>query len=161
MNFSMMSRNEFLTPFDKLYDDVMRTAFPGFSKQFGIDFFGKGSYPKIDISNDGKQITIIASVPGLTKKELSVTWDADRSVLSIKGDKKEETGPPTTASPNYIVKELKTSSFIRRFLVKDNFFEMKKIKVSLSKGFLVIILPKKEPTPTKPSDEQTLPIMEP
>ena len=40
----VFSREEFLTPFDSLFDNVIQKAFPTFGQEFGIEFFGNNSY---------------------------------------------------------------------------------------------------------------------
>ena len=38
-------RDEFLTPFDRIFDEFFAANVPSFTQDFGVDFFEKGSYP--------------------------------------------------------------------------------------------------------------------
>ena len=56
------SRNEFLTPFDRVFDDMLSSMFPTFSRDLGEDFFAKGSYPKVNVVNRDTSIDIEAAI---------------------------------------------------------------------------------------------------
>ena len=66
------SRDEFITPFDALFDNVIQQAFPAFSQEVGIEFFEKNSYPKVDVIDYDDKITIEAEIPGLSQEEVGV-----------------------------------------------------------------------------------------
>ena len=53
------NRDEFLTPFDRMFDDIVSSQFPEFEKNFGISF-QKGSFPKVDVADYDESIVIIA-----------------------------------------------------------------------------------------------------
>ena len=138
------SRDEFLTPFDSLFDNVIGKAFPSLAEDVGIGFFEKNSYPKVDVIDFDDKITIEAEIPGLTKQEVSV--DLEENVLIVSGLKHSHAEDTNT---RYIRKELKRSSFKRSFRLGDN-FNSTKIKADFSDGILLITIPKKEPaTPKK------------
>ena len=80
-----VSREEFLTPFDSFFDNVIQKAFPEFGQEFGVQFFGNNSYPKVDVLDNPDCITIEAEIPGLSKDDVSVDLDGD--VLSIIGNR--------------------------------------------------------------------------
>jgi len=42
-------RDEFLAPFDTLFDRMLSNTFPELAKEVGVDVFQKGAYPKCDI----------------------------------------------------------------------------------------------------------------
>ena len=132
------SRDEFLTPFDALFDNVIQQAFPAFSQEVGIEFFEKNSYPKVDVIDYDDKITIEAEIPGLTKEEVSV--DLEKNVLTISGLKHSH---DTDATARYIRKELKRSSFKRSFKLGAN-INSKKIKADFKDGILEVCIPKKE-----------------
>jgi len=132
------SRDEFLTPFDAVFDNVIQHAFPSFSQEFGVEFFEKNSYPKVDAIDHDDKITIEAEIPGLTKEEVSV--DLEKDTLTISGLKHSHSEDTNT---RYIRKELKRSSFKRSFKLGNN-INYKKIKADFTNGVLLITIPKKE-----------------
>tara|TARA_B100001093_G_C26860383_1_gene1029885 strand:+ start:849 stop:1334 length:486 start_codon:yes stop_codon:yes gene_type:complete len=133
------SRDEFLTPFDAMFDNVISKAFPSFSQEFGLEFFEKNSYPKIDAIDHDDKITIEAEIPGLSKEEVSV--DLEKDVLTISGLRHNHDSDTRTT---YIRKELKRSSFKRSFRLGEN-TDPKKIKADFNNGILLITIPKKQP----------------
>jgi HSP20 family protein len=136
-------RNEFLTPFDSMFDEMMGKAFPDFSQEFGVNFFGNNSYPKVDIIDSEKNLIFEAEIPGLSKEEVSV--DFEEGVLTIKGSKREDARPE---DHKYVRKELKRSSFTRSFKLEDS-FDFNKIKAKFENGLLLITVPKKKPEKSK------------
>lgn len=135
---SLLDKDEFLTPFSNLFDDFFNDSLTGV---FGKDFFGQGSYPKVDVRDEEKQIVIEAEVPGLTKDQISV--EIDNGVLRIKGEKKVI---DENKSKRYIHRELKHSSFCRTFSIGDN-VNADKLDAKFQNGILEVILPKKVPDP--------------
>ena len=63
------SREEFMVPFDSLFDDIIQKTMPSFTDEFGVNFFGSNSYPKVDVIDHDDRITIEAEIPGLSKKK--------------------------------------------------------------------------------------------
>ena len=83
--FRYVSRDEFLTPFDKIFDEFYKATAPNFSKEFGVDFFEKGAYPKVNVTEYENSVVIEAGVPGLSKSDISI--DVESGVLTITGNK--------------------------------------------------------------------------
>jgi HSP20 family protein len=137
------SRDEFITPFDALFDNVIQQAFPAFSQEVGIEFFEKNSYPKVDVIDYDDKITIEAEIPGLTQEEVGV--DLEQDVLTISGVKQSH---ETDTSARYLRKELKRSSFKRSFKLGEN-IDSKKIKAEFKDGILEVCIPKKKPESPK------------
>tara|TARA_R100000008_G_C3584955_1_gene171490 strand:+ start:2567 stop:3031 length:465 start_codon:yes stop_codon:yes gene_type:complete len=135
----LVSRKEFLTPFDSLFDNVISKAFPHFSQQFGVEFFGNNSYPKVDAIDHDDKITIEAEIPGLKKEEVAVELEHNR-VLTISGQKQ---GTAEDASTRYIRKELKRSSFKRSFRLGEN-LKVSAVKADFNNGVLNITIPKRK-----------------
>lgn len=135
-NTPAFSREEFLTPFDSFFDNVIQKAFPTFSQELGVEFFGNNSYPKVDVVDHNDKITIEAEIPGLKKEEVSV--DLEENVLTISGSKNNS---EKDAGARYIRKELKRSSFKRSFKLGQN-INHKKIKAHFENGILLISVPK-------------------
>ena len=136
-------RNEFLTSFDSMFDEVMGKAFPDFPQEFGVNFFGNNSYPKVDIIDSEKNLIFEAEIPGLSKEEVNV--DFEEGVLTINGSKREDVRPEDY---KYVRKELKRSSFTRSFKLADS-FDFNKIKAKFENGLLLITVPKKKPEKSK------------
>lgn len=138
-----VSREEFVTPFDSLFDDIIQKALPSFSQEFGIGFFGNNSYPKVDVMDYPDKLKIEAEIPGLSKEEVSV--DLEENILSITGSKRES---KKQEDVQYIRKELKRSNFKRSFELNRD-FNLSKIKAEFSNGLLHIDIPKKDPDKPK------------
>ena len=91
-----IDRDEFLTPFDRVFDEVFAAHFPELNKELGVGFFEKQSYPRVDVIDYNDRVEILAEIPGLSKDEVSV--DVQENVLTISGQKiknvddKESTG---------------------------------------------------------------------
>lgn len=131
-----IDRNEFLTPFDKLFDKMMTQNFPDFAKEVGVDFFHSGSYPKVDAIEYADKVVIDAEIPGLDKKDLGIK--VENEILTISGNKREVT---EEKGGKYIIRELKRSSFKRSFRLHDN-IDSSKIDAKFENGVLSITLNK-------------------
>lgn len=102
-------REEFVSSFDKLFDSLVRNSYPELTKSFGVDFFEKSSYPKMNVAVVDNGVEIIAEIPGLSKEEVKIKFIDN--VLTISGDKKEMNVSDDVKT--YIMRELKQSSFSR------------------------------------------------
>lgn len=138
-------RNEFLTPFDKLFDDLFVSSFPDISKEIGVGFFEKQSFPKVDVIDCVNEIQIEAEIPGLTKNDVNVS--VDENILTISGNA-DTTRKNSDDVKKYIRKELKHSSFKRSFTLGDN-IDIESLTAKFENGLLKIILPKLEPVKQK------------
>ena len=129
-------REEFLIPFDRVFDQMMNNQFPNFTEQTGIDF-EKGSYPKCNIIDTDESVDIIAEIPGLTKEDVSIKVEDGLLTLSGKGktDKFKDV--------KFIKRELKHSSFRRSFKIGDT-LDATGIDANFIDGLLSISIPKKE-----------------
>ncbi len=138
LNKWMPSRDEFLTPVDTIIDRFFNEAMPAFGNEFGVEFFGNNSYPKVDVTDHQDKIVIIAEIPGLTKEDVSV--DLEQRVLTISGGKREV---KQDDDARYIRKELKRSSFKRSFKLGDN-MKVDGIEADFNNGLLNVTVPKRE-----------------
>ena len=134
---SHLNRDEFLTPFDKIFDQMMNKQFPAFQEEVGVSF-NQGAYPKVNVYEYDDKIGIVAEIPGLDKKNVSVEVEED--VLTISGDKHgvEDEGAKC------ITRELKHSSFKRSFNLGDH-LDGGNVSATFKDGMLSISIPKKEP----------------
>ena len=136
-------RDEFLTPFDSLFDRVFGSSFPSFAKEFGPDFYQKGAYPKVNIVSHKDTVEIVAEIPGLSKDNVNV--NVQGNTLTISGTK-NNTQKETDSV--YILRELKHSSFKRSFTLGEN-IDTDSIKAAFDNGILRVTLSKI--TPSEPN----------
>ena len=132
-------RDEFLTPFDSIFDKMVNQAFPSFGQEFGVNFFGNSSYPRVNVADTKTEVRIEAEIAGLGKEDVSVEYED--GMLTISGDKKVEIEDPDI---KYVYKELKRSSFKRSFKVDETTLQVNKISAKFDNGILNISIPKKE-----------------
>ena len=137
------NRDEFLTPFDRIFDDFFRSSFPSLSKDFGEDFFSKGSYPKVNVVDNADSIVIEAAVPGLTKKDVQV--EVQDNVLTIKAESNQNSA---VENSQYVKREIKRSAFQRSFNLGKN-LDQEKITGECENGVLVLTIPKVVPEEKK------------
>lgn len=139
-----MTRQEFLTPFDRLFDDAMSNLFPAFSNDLGQDFFTKGSYPKVNVINYDEEVNIEAAIPGMDKND--VTVEITDRILTITGKSNQDS---RLDESQYVKREIKKSSFKRSFTLNDN-LDPSKISASFDKGILTLVIPKHVPDNFQP-----------
>ena len=136
-----LNRDEFLTPFDKVFDHLMEQTFPTFKEDVGVSF-NKGAYPKVNVYEYDDKIGIVAEIPGLDKK--NVTVDVEEDVLIISGDKHGF----DSDGGKCITRELKQSAFTRSFNLGE-YLDGSKVSAKFKDGMLSISIPKKEPEQPK------------
>ncbi len=141
--FPIIDREEFLTPFDRMFDQIGSRQFPEIEKQVGVKPFSGTAYPKVNVYEYDDKIGIIAEIPGLDKKDLKV--DVEEGILHISGDKH---GLFNDDGAKVLRKELKHSSFKRSFELGEQ-LNGDKIKASFKDGLLSIDIPKVEPEEPK------------
>lgn len=139
-----MTRQEFLTPFDRIFDDMLGSMFPTIANDFGQDFFTKGSYPKVNVINYDECIEIDAAIPGMTKDDIDV--EITDGVLTINGVSNQRR--PVDDS-QYLKREIKRSSFRRSFTLGDN-LNADRITAKFDNGILTLVVPKIKPDDVKP-----------
>ena len=138
-NFPFPDRDEFLTPFDKIFDTMMDTHYPEVTNQIGVKPYQGSAYPKVNVYEYDDKVGIVAEIPGLDKTQLNV--EVEDNVLTIFGDKHgvwEEEGAKV------LRRELKASSFKRSFQLGE-LLDGDDIKANFKDGVLSISVPKIEP----------------
>lgn len=138
-----IDRDEFLNPFDKLFDSMMENQFPDLVKAVGVKPFQGSAYPKVNVYEYDDKIGIVAEIPGLDKNQLSV--EVQDGVLTISGDKHsafEDLGAKV------LRRELKQSSFKRSFELGE-LLDGDKISANFKDGILSVSIPKIEPEKPK------------
>ena len=136
-----LNRDEFLTPFDKIFDNLMEQTFPTFKDEVGVSF-NQGAYPKVNIYEYDDTIGIVAEIAGLDKKNVSV--EVEEGVLTISGDKHGF----DTRGGKCITRELKQSAFKRSFNLGEH-LDGEDVSAKFKDGMLEVLIPKKEPETPK------------
>jgi len=138
------NRDEFLAPFDRLFDDF-------FTASIGPSFYSKGSFPKVDVVEYDNKYVLEADVGGLAKDDVSVELEGD--ILVIRGGKRAKDESTNTQKGRYLYKEIKRSSFTRSFSIGEG-IDKSGVKADFDNGVIKIDLPKvkveeKQPQKTK------------
>ena len=136
-------RDNFLTPFDKMFDQMVEAQFPEMTKSVGVKPYQGSAYPKVNVYEYDDKVGIVAEIPGLNKKQLNV--EVEDGVLTISGDKHstfEDEGAKV------LRRELKQSSFKRSFELGDQ-LDGDNINANFKDGVLSVSIPKIEPEKPK------------
>ena len=139
----MIDRESFLTPFDKMFDQMIEQQFPNVVQQVGVKPYQGTAYPKVNVYEYDDKIGLIAEIPGLKKKQLNI--EVEDSVLTISGDKHNVWDD---AKAKILRRELKQSSFKRSFELGE-LLDGDNISASFTDGILSISIPKLEPEKPK------------
>ncbi len=137
--FPVLDRDSFLTPFDRMFDDIVGKSFPEINQQVGVNPFQGTAYPKVNVYEYDTKIGVIAEIPGLDKKDLNV--EVEDGVLTVSGDKSHGFDE---GEAKVLRRELKHSSFKRQFTLGD-MFDGDNISANFKDGILSIEIPKIEP----------------
>lgn len=127
--------------------------FGNMSRVFG-DFFGDlekgvnveygGFAPRVDISEDEKNVFLHIELPGIRKEDVKVTINEEK-ILSIKGEKKQEDKvEDNSGDRSYIRVERSFGSFTRTFVLPDT-VKADSIVAKFENGVLNLTLEKVEP----------------
>ncbi len=139
----IIDREDFLTPFDRMFDQIVNTQFPEITKSVGVNPYSGTAYPKVNVYEYDDKVGVVAEIPGLDKKQLNV--EVEDGTLTISGDKHgvwEEEGAKV------IRRELKASSFKRSFELGE-LLDGDNINANFKDGVLSIEIPKTVPEKPK------------
>ena len=136
----VIDRESFLTPFDRMFDELVSSSFPQINETVGVNPFGNTAYPKVNVYEYEDKVGVIAEIPGLDKKDLNV--EVEDGVLTIAGEK--HNGMFDEAKAKILRRELKHSSFKRQFTLGD-LLDGDNIKANFKDGILSVEIPKVEP----------------
>ena len=142
-NLPFFDRDSFLTPFDKMFDQMIEAQFPNVVQQVGVKPYQRSAYPKVNVYEYDDKIGLVAEIPGLKKKQLNI--DVEDGVLTISGDKHNILNE---ADAKILRRELKQSSFKRSFELGD-LLDGDNISANFTDGILSISIPKLEPEKPK------------
>lgn len=101
------------------------------------------AYPAVDVSEDGKEVTVKAELPGLEAKDVELTLES--GVLTIRGEKKFE---GEEKKENYHRIERSYGSFVRAVPLPRE-VKSDKVKAKFDKGVLTVTMPKAEKAETR------------
>lgn len=135
-------RDEFVTPFDRVFNDIFGDLFPSTASELGMDIISKGAYPKVNVLDSNESVVIEAEIPGLAKEQVSVEVDHNENVLTIWGEKRAE--KENKREGVYLFRELKQSAFSRSFQLNEN-LDLENIAAKFENGMLELVIPKKVP----------------
>ena len=142
-NIHFFDRDSFLTPFDKIFDQMVEAQFPDVVKQVGVKPYAGSAYPKVNVYEYEDKVGIVAEIPGLNKKQLNV--DVEDGVLTISGDKHSTF---EGEGAKVLRRELKQSSFKRSFELGE-LLDGENISANFKDGILSVSVPKIEPEKPK------------
>ncbi|MBV8922303.1 Hsp20/alpha crystallin family protein [Bradyrhizobium sp.] len=122
---------------NRLFDDAFRSfgAFGALSR-FGSPLMeGQFGWPKIELTETDKAVTVSAELPGLSENDVQI--EVANGVLSIRGEKKAERSDQAK-----FVTERFYGSFERQIPLEN--VEADKAVADFSNGVLTVTLPKAE-----------------
>tara|TARA_R110002051_G_scaffold222869_1_gene286357 strand:+ start:394 stop:867 length:474 start_codon:yes stop_codon:yes gene_type:complete len=137
-NIPFFDRDDFLTPFDKMFDQMVETQYPDIVKSVGVKPYAGSAYPKVNVYEYEDKVGIIAEIPGLNKKQLDVS--VEDGVLTISGDKHSAF---ENEGAKVLRRELKQSSFKRQFELGER-LDGENISANFKDGILSVEVPKLE-----------------
>ena len=130
-----ISREELMMPFDSLIDQMLKDHFP--RTDFGTNFTGKGSYPKVNLISAKDCVVLEASIPGMEKDDIKIS--VKDNVLEISGSSNNK---PSEGGRKFLIREIKKTKFKRSFVVEDANIDLENINASIDKGILTIKIPR-------------------
>jgi len=114
------------------WENPFENFFPTFNQSFSKHL------PSVDVSEDKKVVKVKAEIPGMTEKDIDLTWH--NGVLNIRGEKKDE---KEEKKKNHYYRECSYGSFCRNISLGNN-VDWSKAKASYKHGVLTVVFPKTE-----------------
>ena len=122
------------TEMNRLFDDVFR-GFGPLGRAGNPLMEGQFAWPRLEISETDKEVTVSTELPGLSEKDVQV--EIANSVLLIRGEKKAE-----RSDNSKFVSERYYGSFARQIPLDS--VDEDKAKADFKNGILTVTLPKSE-----------------
>lgn len=116
--------------FEGWWGDPFKNMFPTLRQSFS------SMDPSVDVSEDKKNVTVRAEVPGMTEKDIELTWND--GVLNIRGEKRDE---KEEKNKDRYYRECRYGSFSRSIHVGKN-VDWQKATARYKNGVLTVSLPK-------------------
>jgi len=123
---------------DDWFDRGWEDSFRSFPSLFSGTTRFSPSLPSVDVSEDKTNVTVRAELPGMTEKDVDLTWI--NGILRIRGEKKEE---KEEKKKNRYFSECRYGCFSRDIPLGDS-VEFSQAKASFKHGVLTVKLPKTE-----------------
>ena len=142
-NIPFINTDDFLTPFDKIFDQMVSQHYPEITKSVGVNPMQGTAYPKVNVYEYDDKVGIVAEIPGLDKKQLEVS--VEEGVLTIAGDKHSTF---ESDGAKVLRRELKQSSFKRQFELGEQ-LDGENVSANFKDGILSVSIPKIEPEKPK------------
>ena len=121
-----------LSLFNSIFNDVFDT--PAMCRTTTVA-------PRVDIEENENSYTLEMELPGRTEKDVNIELDQDNlTIASSKTEQKEE--KEEKKAGKYILKERRTSSFERRFVLPKD-VDTENISADFKNGILTVYLQKK------------------
>lgn len=143
--FPTMSRENFLTPFDKMFDNMFHENYPEMVERVGVSPFEGSAYPKVNVYEYDDRVSVIAEIPGINKDNLEI--NIEDGILTVKGNKH---GFVEDDDATIVRRELKHSAFERKFTLGDS-LDVDEVKARFKDGLLTITIEKIEEVKPKKS----------
>lgn len=133
-----------LLPLENVFDKMLRASFPDIYKEMGLDITS-GAYPKANIYETNESLEMVFELAGLNKSDIKIAltdYDHAAKVLTLSG-KKSSANEESNVNKSWYLRELKHSSFERKFIIKDiNKYDFELLSASFNDGILTITIPK-------------------
>lgn len=123
---------------DRLLDVIDNSWDRFFGPFFDVAPFKTERVPAIDVKENDGGYTLEAELPGMTEKDLELKLEGNLLTLSTKKSEENEEN-----KENYLVKERRSCSFVRSFVVPED-VDAEKISAEFKNGLLTLSLPKAE-----------------
>ena len=135
--FDLLSR--FQREMNRLFDDFMSDLdrWPRFPSLWSGEPMWQGFTPSVDVKDDGKEIRVIAELPGIDEKDLDVELTGD--LLTIRGEKREEIDEDREGWRRI---ERRFGSFERTISLPEG-IDTEKVKAHFKNGVLTVSLPRR------------------
>ena len=130
------------SPFEEMerwFEEAFRRPFfaPSWMPRFKLPEFG-GTYPTVDIFEDGNDVVVKAELPGMKKEDIEV--NISDNVITISGEKKTE---EKVEKKDYYRLERSFGSFTRTLQLPSE-IQSDKAKAGFKDGVLEVRIPKTE-----------------
>ena len=133
-SLSLRRPSDIFSGLDNFFNRAMSDL--GFGEEFELDFRG---YPRLNVYDNGVNLLIEASVPGLTSKDVRVDWQ--NGALTICGQSVVDKSRNVN---DFIHRELHQSNFCRSLRVDQLKFDVDKIEAKVENGLLTVNIPRKD-----------------
>lgn len=138
------NKSEFLTPFDRIFDDFFGSSWPA-ANLGDSPLYSRNSYPKVDVLEYEDKYVLEADLGGLSKDDVSV--EIEGNLLVIRGGKRSKNTADEKA--RYVYREIKRSSFVRTFTLGRD-VDRENVKADFVDGLLTITMKRVKAEEKKP-----------